>query len=93
MDDAVRSALSQVDGTFGIIVMSKDDPDTLVAARRGSPLVVGVGEDEFVIASDVSAIISHTKDVTYLDDNEVAVVNRSGVTIKTIDNLHVNKKS
>ncbi len=92
LDEAVRSALSQVEGTFGIIVISRDDPDTLVAARRGSPLVVGVGQDEFVIASDVSAIISHTKNVTYLDDNEVAVVHRSGMAIKTIDNLQVNKK-
>ncbi len=92
LEEAVRSALSQVEGTFGIVVISRDDPDTMIAARRGSPLVVGIGDGEFVVASDVSAIINHTKDVTYLDDNEIAVVSRTGVRIKTIDNLVVNKK-
>jgi len=92
LDEAVRSALSQVEGTFGILVISKDDPSTIIAARRGSPLVVGMGEGEHVVASDVSAIISHTKEVTYLDDNEVAVVTSDDVTIKTIDNLRVDKK-
>lgn len=91
-EEAVRAALSQVEGTYGIAVLSSRDPDTLIAARRGSPLVIGMGDDEFVVASDVSAIISHTKDVTYLDDNELAIVNRGKVTIKTIDNLEVNKK-
>ncbi|MCH6558792.1 glutamine--fructose-6-phosphate transaminase (isomerizing) [candidate division KSB1 bacterium] len=92
LDEAVRAALSQVEGTYGIAVISKDDPDTLIAARRGSPLVVGMGENEFFVASDVSAIINHTKDVTYLDDNEIAVITRDKVTIKTIDNLEVDKK-
>ncbi|MFQ5649666.1 MAG: glutamine--fructose-6-phosphate transaminase (isomerizing) [bacterium] len=92
LEDAVRSALSQVEGTFGILVLSLDDPETLVAARRGSPLVVGMGKGEFVVASDVSAIINHTKDVTYLDDNEIAVISRQGVKIKTIDNLEVDKQ-
>jgi len=92
LEEAVRAALSQVEGTYGIALISKDDPDTLIAARRGSPLVVGMGENEYVVASDVSAIISHTKDVTYLEDNEIAIINRDKVIIKTIDNLHVNKK-
>ncbi len=92
LDEAVRSALSQVEGTYGIAVISKDDPETLIAARKGSPLVVGMGKNEFFVASDVSAIINHTKDVTYLDDNEIAVITRDKVTIKTIDNLEVDKK-
>lgn len=92
LEEAVRAALTQVEGTFGIVVICKDDPDMLIAARRGSPLVVGMGEGEFVVASDVSAIISHTKDVTYLDDNEIAVITRDKVTIKTIDNLEVSKQ-
>ncbi len=92
LEAAVRAALSQVEGTYGIAVISSTEPDTLIAARRGSPLVVGVGENEFVVASDVSAIISHTKDVTYLEDNEVAIIKRNKLTIKTIDNLEVDKK-
>ena len=92
LEEAVRAALSQVEGTYGIAVISKTEPDTLVAARKGSPLVVGMGENEYVVASDVSAIISHTKDVTYLEDNEIAVINRDKVVIKTVDNLEVNKK-
>ncbi|MFQ5864896.1 MAG: glutamine--fructose-6-phosphate transaminase (isomerizing) [bacterium] len=91
-EEAVRLALSQVEGTYGIAVLSSREPETLVVARRGSPLVVGMGEDEYVIASDVSAIISHTKDVTYLDDNELAIINREKITIKTVDNLEVNRK-
>lgn len=93
LEEAVRAALTQVEGTYGIVLMSRDDPDTLIAARRGSPLVIGMGEDEFVVASDVSAIISHTKNVTYLDDNEIAIIQPGKVTIKNIeDNLEVNKK-
>jgi glucosamine--fructose-6-phosphate aminotransferase (isomerizing) len=92
LEEAVRAALSQVDGTYGIAVISNTEPDTLVAARKGSPLVVGIGENEYVVASDVSAIISHTKDVTYLEDNEIAVINRDKVVIKTVDNLEVSKK-
>jgi glucosamine--fructose-6-phosphate aminotransferase (isomerizing) len=92
LEEAVRSALGQVEGTYGIAVISTHEPDTLIVARRGSPLVVGIGEQEFVVASDVSAIISYTKDVTYLDDNELAILDRENITIKTIDNLQVDKK-
>ncbi len=92
LDEAVRAALSQVQGTYGIVVISSSEPDTLIAAKKGSPLVIGMGENEYVIASDVSAIISHTKNVSYLEDNEMAVVKRNKVTIKTIENLEVNKK-
>jgi glucosamine--fructose-6-phosphate aminotransferase (isomerizing) len=91
-EEAVRSALSQVDGTYGIVVMTSKEPDMLIAARKGSPLVIGMGDGEFVIASDVSAIISYTKNVSYLDDNEIAIVTREGVRIKTIDNLEVDKQ-
>ncbi|MCG8606970.1 glutamine--fructose-6-phosphate transaminase (isomerizing) [bacterium] len=92
LEAAVRAALSQVEGTYGIVVISSTEPNTLIAARKGSPLVVGMGENEFVVASDVSAIISHTKEVTYLEDNEMAIVTRDGVKIKTIDNLEVSQK-
>jgi len=92
LEEAVRSALGQVEGTYGIVVISIIEPNTLIVARRGSPLVVGIGAGEFVVASDVSAIISHTKDVTYLGDNELAIIDRENVSIKTIDNLQVDKK-
>ncbi len=92
LEAAVRAALSQVEGTYGIAVISSKEPDTLIAARKGSPLVVGMGEDEYVVASDVSAIISHTKDVTYLEDNEMAIIKRKKLIIKTVDNLEVSKK-
>lgn len=91
-EEAVRAALTQVEGTYGIAVLSSHDPDTLIVARRGSPLAIGHGQDEYIVASDVSAIISHTKDVTYLDDNEFAIIRRDGITIKTIDNLEVTKR-
>jgi len=84
---AVRTALSEVEGTFGVVVMSAHDPDTLIAARRGSPLLLGVGQNEFVIASDASAVISHTRQVVYLHENEMAIVTRhDGFHTKTILN-------
>ncbi|MFQ5769378.1 MAG: glutamine--fructose-6-phosphate transaminase (isomerizing) [bacterium] len=92
LEEAVRVALSQVEGTYGIVIISSSEPETLIAAKKGSPLVVGIGEHEYVVASDVSAIISHTKEVTYLEDNEIAIINRDKVVIKTIDNIEVNKK-
>ncbi|MFQ5706233.1 MAG: glutamine--fructose-6-phosphate transaminase (isomerizing) [bacterium] len=91
-EEAVRLALSQVEGTYGIAVITNHEPDTLIVARKGSPLAIGMGENEYVVASDVSAIISHTKDVTYLEDNETAVIKPDNITIKTIDNLRVSKK-
>ncbi len=90
-EEAVRAALAQVQGTYGIAVISHDHPDTIIAARRGSPLVIGIGEGEYFVASDATAMVEHTKNVTYLDDGEMAVLTRSGVQIKTIDNQPVTK--
>lgn len=86
LTEAVRLALSEVDGTFGIIVISTFEPDKIIAARRGSPLVLGVGQHEYIVASDASAIIQHTRQVIYLHDNEMAVVTRDGYITKTIEN-------
>ncbi len=72
--DAVSGALAQVEGAYGIGVVSTREPDTLVAARRGSPLLVAIGEGEHFIASDASAVLAHTRSVVYLDDGEIAVV-------------------
>ncbi len=76
--EAVREALTQVIGAYAIIVMDENDTDTLIVARRGSPLVVGIGEHEFFIASDASPISEYTKSVIYLDDNQIAILKRSG---------------
>jgi glucosamine--fructose-6-phosphate aminotransferase (isomerizing) len=79
LEDAVAAALQQVDGTYGIAVVSSRDPEKLVAARNGSPLLLGIGEENtYFVASDAAAIVEHTRDVIYLDDGELAVVNRDG---------------
>ncbi len=88
LDNAVRIALNEVVGAYAIVVLNKNNPDQLVAARKGSPMVIGVGEDELFIASDASPIIEYTKNVIYLDDKEYAVVNRNGqYTIRTLGNV------
>lgn len=85
--EAVRLALSKVIGAYAIVVIDKNDPNTLVGARKSSPLVIGVGDNEYFIASDATPIIKYTNKVIYLDDNEVATVSRSGkMVIKNLDN-------
>jgi len=87
LPEAVRIALNQVVGAYAIVVISKKEPDMLIAARKSSPLVVGIGKDEFLLASDATPLIEHTKDVVYLNDEEMAIVNRDGeLKIKTIKN-------
>ncbi len=91
LEEAVASALRDVDGAYGIGVVSADEPDLLVAARNGSPLLVGVGEDEWFIASDASAILQHTRSVVYLDDGEMAVLNRDGYRIRNLTVEQIDK--
>ncbi|MBN2447043.1 MAG: glutamine--fructose-6-phosphate aminotransferase, partial [Phycisphaerae bacterium] len=91
LEDAVRQALREVRGTFGIAVIHKDEPDTLVAARRGSPLIVGVGQDEHIVASDAAAIVQHTSQAIYLEDNEVVVIGRDGFRTTTLDAAPITK--
>jgi len=90
LQHAVQGALRQVEGTYGIAVICKDEPDTLVAARKGSPLIVGVGKDEYVVASDPSAIVEHTTQVIYLNDNEMAVMRPDSFRTSTIDDAEVS---
>jgi len=89
---AVRHALAEVDGTYGLVVLSVHEPDKLIAARKGSPLILGVGEGENFVASDASAIVDHTRNVVYLDDGEIAVVTRDGFRTVTIDDVSVTKQ-
>ncbi|TVR78935.1 MAG: glutamine--fructose-6-phosphate transaminase (isomerizing) [Chitinophagaceae bacterium] len=85
--EAVRVALNQVIGAYAIVILSEDNPDMLIAAKKGSPLVIGIGEKEFFIASDATPIIEFTKKVVYLNDEEIVYVNRNGdMSIKTVQN-------
>ncbi|MFO0073203.1 MAG: isomerizing glutamine--fructose-6-phosphate transaminase, partial [Gemmatimonas sp.] len=87
LEAAVIEALRQVDGTYGIAVISSDEKDKMVAARKGSPLLVGIGEGENFIASDASAILSHTRHVVYLDDGDIAVVTKDGYRVLDLDSV------
>jgi glutamine---fructose-6-phosphate transaminase (isomerizing) len=88
LDNAVRIALNQVVGAYAIVILNKNNPDQLIAARKGSPLVIGIGDNEFYIASDASPIIEYTQNVVYLDDQEYAVINRDGnYSIRTLGNI------
>jgi glucosamine--fructose-6-phosphate aminotransferase (isomerizing) len=84
--EAVRLALNRVIGAYAIVIMSADEPDLLIAARKGSPMVIGVGKGEYFIASDATPIVEYTKNVIYLNDNEIAYVRREDLLIKNIDN-------
>lgn len=87
LDEAVRLALTKVVGAYAIVIMSLEDPDLLVAARKGSPLVVGVGQDEFFLASDATPIVEYTNEVVYLNDQEIAIINNGKLSIKNTANL------
>jgi glutamine---fructose-6-phosphate transaminase (isomerizing) len=87
LEEAVRLALSQVIGAYAIVVISKDHNNQLIAARKGSPLVIGVGKGEFFIASDASPIIEYTSDVVYLNDYEIALIRDGKLTIRTVEDI------
>ena len=90
-EKAIRYALAEIEGTYGILVISKDEPDCIVAARNGSPLLIGIGKDENFAASDATAIINYTRDVVYLDDGELAILHSKSFTTKTIGDQPVEK--
>ncbi len=85
LEAAVIEALRQCDGTYGLAVITSDEKDKIVAARKGSPLLIGVGDGEYFIASDASAILAHTRNVVYLDDGDIAVVTRDGYRVLDFD--------
>src|SRR5690606_10269217 len=94
LEEAVRAALRQVEGTYGIAVLCCDEPRKIVAARRGSPLLLGIGDrDEYYVASDVAAILAQTRKVVYLDDGEIAVLTDSGFETLSLKGDTVTKES
>ena len=92
LEKAVQLATQQVNGTYGLAVLHEDFPDLMVVARRGSPLLLGVGNDEMIVASDASAVAEYTDKVVYLDDNETAVVRRNSYEVQDTSYVLMDKK-
>jgi glucosamine--fructose-6-phosphate aminotransferase (isomerizing) len=90
--NAVATALKQVTGTYGIAVIAKDQPDKILVARKGSPIVIGIGDDEAFVASDITPLLAYTKRVIYLNDNDIVVLTASGIEMKTLDNVPVTRE-
>lgn len=90
--EAVRAALQEVVGAYGIVALCADEPDTLVAARLGSPLVLGVGEDEYLVASDAAPLVEYTRNVVYLEEGELVKIGRDGYTVRQIRNDQIVSK-
>ena len=92
LEEAVRLALTQVVGTYGLALLSAADPDLLIAARNGSPLILGVGDGEYFIGSDAAPLVEHTRQVIYLNDGEMVVVRRAGYAVTTTENVPLAKE-
>lgn len=91
LEEAVRRTMERVQGTYGMAVICVDYPNKLVAARNGSPLIVGLGDEEYIVASDASAVVEHTRQIIYLNDHELISLNSCEYKIKTIQDVHVHK--
>ena len=91
LENAVRRALAYMRGMFAIVLVSVEDPEKIVAVRNGPPIVIGLGKDEFFVASDIPAILAHTRDVVFLGDEEMAVITRSGVRFTDYQGRAVSK--
>src|SRR5918994_2001567 len=92
LENAVLRAMKRVRGLFALVLLSADDPEKLVTVRNGPPIVVGIGEGEYFVASDVPAILSHTRNVVFLDDREMAIVTATGVRFQTLDGQPVERQ-
>jgi glutamine---fructose-6-phosphate transaminase (isomerizing) len=91
LEEAVAAALRDVDGAYGIVVLSADEPGLLVTARNGSPIILGIGDGENLVASDQSALLDHTRSVVYLDNGEMAILTADGYRVRTLTNRQVDK--
>jgi len=92
LEEAVATALKDVDGAYGLVFISSEEPGVLVAARKGSPLLVGVGENEWFVASDASPLLQYTRSVVYLDDGEMAVLTRDGYRVRNLETARISKE-
>ena len=90
LDEAVRLALTKIVGAYAIVIIDKNDPNQLIAARKGSPLVIGVGKGEYFLASDATPIIEYTNEVVYLKDFEIAIIRKEELVLKSIEDVHSN---
>ncbi|MFC2112566.1 glutamine--fructose-6-phosphate transaminase (isomerizing) [Bacteroidota bacterium] len=89
---AVRLALTKVVGAYGLVILCRDEPDKLIAARKGSPLVIGIGENEYFLASDATPIVEYTKSVIYLNNDDVAIIKKDELILKTVKNENLVPK-
>ncbi len=92
LEDAIRNTIKELSGAFALAIISETEPDKIIVCRKGSPLIIGIGKNENFIASDINAIIPHTKQMIHLDDNEMAIIEKNKVTIKTFNGEIVNKE-
>jgi glutamine---fructose-6-phosphate transaminase (isomerizing) len=93
LEDAVRAALKEVKGAYALAVMKEDEPDKIIGVRKDSPLVVGIGDGEYFVASDIPAFLSYSNNVMYLDDGEMAVLTNKGVSITDLEGLPLQKRT
>jgi len=91
LEDAVILSVQELSGTFGIVLFYADEPDKIIAIRKGSPIVIGIGDNENIVASDINAIVKHTKNVVYLDDGEIAIVKVDGIKTISFSGKNVKK--
>jgi glucosamine--fructose-6-phosphate aminotransferase (isomerizing) len=91
LEAAVRRALKRLRGLFALVLISADEPETIVTVRNGPPVVIGLGKDEYFVASDIPAILSHTRDIVFLDDQEIAVITRNGVAFTNFEGKKIER--